>query len=201
MDEVIAVRDIATQHGKRKQTVFKVLKRLGIETTKQRSTNARNQLVAYITREEYVRVRVELDAIGTRDEVEDNAEFGADEVGVFYLIQLEPEFDPGRFKVGFALGMAERLRHLRCSAPFATVLRTWPCRPVWERTAIESVSAGCERLHTEVFRAASLDEVAARCDRFFAVMPPVQPSRPNLLMAKKSSERTADGDEKSPPKK
>lgn len=182
VDEVIAVRDIAAQHGKRKQTVFKVLKRLGIETTKQRSTNGRNQLVAYITREEYVRLMMELDAIGTREETEDEAEVGVDEVGVFYLIQLEPEFDPGRFKVGFALGMAERLRHLRCSAPFAAVLRTWPCRPVWERTAIESISAGCERLHTEVFRTASLDEVATRCDQFFAVMPPVQPSRPKRPM-------------------
>jgi hypothetical protein len=179
VDDVISVRDIATQHGKRKQTVFKVLKRLRIETTKQQSTNDRNQLVAYITLEDYRRVRVELDAISTREESEDIAEVGADEVGIFYLIQLESEFDPGRFKVGFAFGMAERLRHLRCSASFATVLRTWPCRPVWERTAIESVSVGCERLRTEVFRAGSLDEVAARCERFFAVMPPVQPSRPN----------------------
>lgn len=178
MDEVISVHDIATQHGKRKQTVFKVLKRLGIETTKQRSINGRNQLVAYITLEEYHRLRVELDMIGSREEPEEGEEAGVDEVGVFYLVQLEPEFDPGRFKVGFAVGMTERLRHLRCSAPFATVLRTWPCRPLWERTAIESVSVGCERLHTEVFRAASLDEVAACCERFFAVMPPVQPSRP-----------------------
>jgi hypothetical protein len=179
VDEVIAVRDIATQHGKRRQTVFKVLKRLGIETTKLRASNSRNQLVAYITQEEYLRVRVELDAIDTRDDSEEDAEVGADEVGVFYLIQLEPEFDPGRFKLGFAVAISERLRHLRCSAPFAMVLRTWPCRPVWERTAIESVSVGCERLHTEVFRAASLDEVAARCDRFFAVMPPMQPIRPS----------------------
>lgn len=180
MDDVIAVRDIATQHGKRKQTVFKVLKRLGIETVKQRAANGRNQLVAYISHEEYLRVRVELDSIGTRDESDAESQVSGDEIGVFYLIQLEPVFDPLRFKVGFALGMAERLRQLRCSAPFATVLRTWPCRPVWERTAIESVSVGCERLHTEVFRAVSLDEVSLRCDKFFGVMPPVQPSRPTV---------------------
>ena len=36
-DDLISVRDIAAQHGKRKQTVFKIIKRLGIETTKQRS--------------------------------------------------------------------------------------------------------------------------------------------------------------------
>ncbi|NJR52122.1 MAG: hypothetical protein HC780_23645 [Leptolyngbyaceae cyanobacterium CSU_1_3] len=89
------------------------------------------------------------------------------------MIQLEPEFDPGRFKVGFAANMSERLRHLRCSAPFAVVMRTWPCRRLWEKTAIESVSDSCERLHTEVFRASSTDEIIVRCERFFAVMPPI----------------------------
>lgn len=172
MDEVISVRDIATQHGKRKQTVFKVLKRLGIETTKQRSKDGRNQLVAYITLKDYCLVQEQLNAMVAHEEAELSGEVGVDGVGVFYLIQLEPEFDPGRFKVGFTLAMAERLRYLRCSAPFATVFRVWPCRPVWERTAIESVTVGCERLHTEVFRVRSLDEVAARCERFFEVMPP-----------------------------
>ena len=36
-DDLISVNDIASHHGKRKQTVFKILKRLGIDTTKQRS--------------------------------------------------------------------------------------------------------------------------------------------------------------------
>lgn len=35
--DLISVRDIASQHGRRKQTVFKVLGRLGIATTKQQS--------------------------------------------------------------------------------------------------------------------------------------------------------------------
>ena len=45
-NDLIAVRDVAAEHGKRKQTVFKVLKRLGIETTKQRAASAKNQLIS-----------------------------------------------------------------------------------------------------------------------------------------------------------
>jgi hypothetical protein len=105
-------------------------------------------------------------------------ELSSAEEGVFYVVQLEPELDPGRFKVGFAASMPERLRQLRCSAPFARVVRSWPCRRLWERTAIDCASAGCERLHTEVFRAASLDPIVARCERFFAVMPPVSSPPP-----------------------
>jgi hypothetical protein len=63
-----------------------------------------------------------------------------DDQGVFYLLQLEPEHDPGRIKAGFAVSLPERLRTLRCSAPFTKVVRTWPCKVLWERTAIESVN-------------------------------------------------------------
>jgi hypothetical protein len=177
-DNLISVIDVASHHGKRRQSIFKILKRLGIEPIKRRSSSSNNQLVAYITQDEFQRVSVELQALATRAENEQNAgeeadEFISAEEGVFYLIQLEPELDPGRFKVGFAASLSERLRALRCSAPLATVVQSWPCRRLWERTAIDCVSAGCERLHTEVFRTASLDQVVAKCERFFGVMPPV----------------------------
>ena len=101
------------------------------------------------------------------------------EQGVFYLLSLEPKSDPGRFKVGFATSLSERLRQLRCSAPFTTVVATWPCKRLWERTAIDSVGEGCERLHTEVFRTTSLEAVRERCDRFFALMPKIaEPGAP-----------------------
>ncbi len=170
-DNLISVRDVAAACRRRKQTVFKVLKRLGIQTTKQRCVSGKNQLAAYITRDEFQLVQAEL--LATRDEAEpvpDGAEI-ASQQGVFYLLQLEPICDPGRFKVGFATNLPERLRHIRCCSPFATVVRSWPCRALWEKTAIDSVSAGCERLHTEVFRASSLDAVAIKCEEFFAVMP------------------------------
>ena len=60
-----------------------------------------------------------------------------------------------------------------CSAPFAEVVATWPCKRLWERTAIECVSDGSERIHTEVFRTASLVSVREKCERFFALMPKV----------------------------
>ena len=59
-DDLIAVRDVATEHGKRKQTVFKILKRLGIETTKQRSSIGKNQVVAYISQDQSKRLGAEL---------------------------------------------------------------------------------------------------------------------------------------------
>lgn len=175
----ISVIDVARHFGKRKSTVFKVLKRLGIEPKKLRNSSSGNQLVAYITQDELRAVRGELVLMAETGQSEGSTEIGdlgSVEDGVFYIVQLEPDLDPGRFKAGFAAGMSDRLRQLRCSAPFASVVRTWPCRRLWERTAIECVSAGCERLHTEVYRTIALEEVVDRGERFFGVMPAVQPS-------------------------
>ncbi|MGE3312891.1 MAG: hypothetical protein AB7O66_23220 [Limisphaerales bacterium] len=175
-DDPISVIDLAAQHGIRKQSVFKALNRLGIEPTKGRGGNSRGQIVAYITAEE---ARIVVDTLRSGAS---SSEFDADdpaalpealltEHGVFYLLALEPDIDPGRFKVGFAVSLPERLRQLRCSAPFAKVVATWPCKRLWERTAIDSVADGSVRLNTEVFRAASLETVRDKCERFFSLMP------------------------------
>ena len=94
--------------------------------------------------------------------------------GVFYLIQLEPCHDPGRFKVGFASNLSERLRDHRCSAPLATVLAKWPCRPLWEKTAIDCVTQSCEQIHTEVFRTDDISAVQQRCEQFFSLMSDIE---------------------------
>jgi len=91
------------------------------------------------------------------------------------IIQLEPEHDLGRFKVGFATNIEERLRSHKTAAPFYKVLRTWPCKLLWEKTAMECASQGCVRLHTEVFRTDAIDEVQSRCEQFFGLMPEMKP--------------------------
>jgi hypothetical protein len=129
-------------------------------------------LAAYVTSHDARRIHLEL---ATPDDA--CPEEGASDVylptqqGVFYLLQLEPAHDPGRFKVGFATNLSERLRTLRCSAPFANVVRSWKCKFLWEKTAIDCVTDGCERLHTEVFRTNSINSVVARCEQFFEIMP------------------------------
>ena len=171
-DEPVSVLDLATQVGKRKQTIFKILARLKIQTTKQRSSDSRGQLIAYVSAEDAQRV-IELlktdvpgAALGTIAATDN-------EIGVFYLLALEPDHDPGRFKLGFAVHLPERLQKHRCSAPLLKVVRSWPCKRLWEKTAIDAVTVGCERLHTEVFRTDSISAVVERGDRFFAVMPKV----------------------------
>ena len=52
-DDRISVIDAAARLGTRKQTVFKLLRRLGIESEKLRSPERHGQRIAYITKDEY----------------------------------------------------------------------------------------------------------------------------------------------------
>lgn len=177
-EERVAIVDLADELQVRKQRIFKLLKRLGIRAAQQRDQDRRNQNVATVSMDEAAAIRHELSRSA------ESAKAGAfrgsgeaipvalsDDVGFFYLIQLEPDHDPGRFKVGFTTELDGRLQKHRCSAPFAKYLRSWPCRRVWERAAIDCATDGCAQLHTEVFRTTSLDTVANRADTFFSVMP------------------------------
>ncbi len=166
--ETISVIDVAKNLGKQKPHIFKILGRLGIETVKEKNSAAKGQKISYIRTEDYERIKEYL--AGAEDEpVVSTTQ--PDVGGVFYLIQLEPEHDPGRFKLGFATNIEEGLRSHKTAAPFSKVLKTWPCKLLWEKTAIECASQGCVRLHTEVFRTESIDEVQSRCEQFFKLMP------------------------------
>src|SRR6266446_5299817 len=129
-DQRTAVVDLADELQVRKQTIFKVLKRLGIQPQRRRDVERGNQQIAVISGTEAAAVRDELSR--SRESKQglgvDETGYVNEELGVFYLIQLEPDHDPGRFKVGFTTDLEGRLRKHRCSAPFARSLKSWPCR-------------------------------------------------------------------------
>ena len=170
-NELISVIDLAKDLGKHKARVFKILGRLGIETVKTKSSDARGQKIAYLTTDDCYRVR-EYFAGTSNTEAASTTQL--DIGGVFYLIQLEPEHDPGRFKLGFATNIEERLRKHKTAAPFSKVLKTWPCKLLWEKTAIVCASQGCVQIHTEVFRTELINDVQSRCEQFFKLMPEIK---------------------------
>ena len=162
---LISIGEIATNHGRRRESVHNIVKRLGIDTVKVARANARGQKVSCITMEDYRLLEQHL--ADSTQKADNNNAFR----GVFYLAQIEPVLDPGRFKVGFTADISERIRNHKTIAPFLEIVKTWPCKPLWERTAIECVTHKCEQIHTEVFRTDDIQKVIERADEFFEIMP------------------------------
>jgi len=176
--ERIAIVDLADDLQVRKQRIFKVVRRIGIRPMQRREPSRGNQNVATVTPNEASAIRAEIVKSSDTPGADSGLALGApavyysDDVGFFYLIQLEPGHDPGRFKVGFTTDLEGR-KH-RCAEPFAQYLCSFPAKRAWERVAIDCVTNGCEELHTEVFRAESLEQVANRAQSFFSMMPSLE---------------------------
>lgn len=170
---LITIKEVAANCGIRKGYAFKIINRLKIHKHKRKSSDRHGQRVAHISKEDVERVKSEVHAVKAirKSPSQDGLSPTLPESGVFYLIQLEPELEPGRFKVGFSSNMAERLRAHRCIAPYVKTLKTWPCKSLWEKTAIHCVTKGCKQLHTEVFSTDSIDTVIEEGDKFFGLLP------------------------------
>ena len=140
---------------------------MGIQTHLIRREESRGQKVAYISQGDY---QILLETLINSSDAEIDAASDTTIPGYFYIIQLEPAFDAGRFKLGFASDLDERLRTHRTAAPFAALVGKWPCKLLWEKTAIDCISSGCEKLHTEVFRTSNFEDVVRRANAFFELM-------------------------------
>jgi len=92
--EMISAIELAKKLGKRKQTIFKIIRRLGIDTQKMRDVNRRGQYIVYVTDSDAERIQQELLPVASPVEnginESDEGAYLPSENGVFYLLALEP---------------------------------------------------------------------------------------------------------------
>lgn len=143
-NNLIAVNEIARIHSLHRASLHRTIKKLGLDVVKIASDETRGQAASHISIADYEILKVRLASDETLGSADPTSK------GTFYLIKLEPEFDPGRFKVGYATNINERLRAHKPAAPLCELVKTWPCKLLWEKTAIDCVTQGCEKIHTEV---------------------------------------------------
>jgi DNA-binding MarR family transcriptional regulator len=174
--EMVSFTELAKRLGMDKTHASRYAKRvaekLGIEIRRWRDPSANNQSVLAV---------IESDAERVVECRRSEGFLGSDKVpatdrGVFYVVQLVPDLDPSRIKLGFAVDMQERLSQHRTAAPTAAVLKTWPCRRAWETTVMESlVSEGCRLILNEVYECKDVATLLEKGNRLFELLP--DPSR------------------------
>lgn len=198
-DEVVSVKRLARMIGLDRSSALKYLKRLGVRPEMRRTTDSANQLAATITSDEaecVLRMRREAGFV-----IGDGISPPPAADGYFYAIQLVPELEPGRIKLGFAGRVEERLQQHRTAAPTAIVLATWPCRRVWETAAMDAATqSGCQAVGTEVFDFGDIDDLLDNAGRFFEAMPSpfhAVPVSPHSLLATKKDETEPESDTES----
>ena len=190
-EEWVSVTSLANELGVRRQSVHKVIKRLNLTTSQRRVAGSRGQLASTVSPSDAALVR---DELGRNRRADHPSPSSPESECSFYIIQLVPELDPRRIKLGVADSVEERLRNHRTASPTARVLKTWACKRSWESAAIDALvsrDGTCRRLSNEVFDCEDVDGLTARGDSFFEMMPdPAQaiPVSPYLRSARTEKE-------------
>ncbi|HET6882900.1 MAG TPA: type II toxin-antitoxin system VapC family toxin [Pirellulales bacterium] len=152
-DQLVPLQRLAREMRVDRSHFRRYVVRLGITPQKRHTPDSGNKLVVTVTAHEADRIRAARRQQGYEvDGLQVEAV-----VGVFYVVQLVPELDPNRVKLGFADDAAARLAQHRTAAPTAKLLKTWPCKRSSEFTVIDALSAAnCKLILNEVYECCDL---------------------------------------------
>lgn len=172
METLVAIKDLAAELGIDRSNLRRFAIKHGFNMPKMRTAESRNQLTLAFTIEDAEAIR-QL----RRGFVKDAQRPVINGTGLFYIVQLIPEFDPTRIKFGYTENLQGRLNAHRTSAPTVGLLESWPARRHWESTAIDSITReDCENIASEVFECGNLEDLVERADAFFLIMPSLERS-------------------------
>ena len=162
----ILLSDLARELGMHKSHARKYAIKQGVSFLQVRTIASRGQYTLALSEQDAAKVRQSrLADFGPVDASETDK-------GWLYVMQVIPDLDPLRVKLGFAVDVPRRLDQHRTILPGVQLVTTWPCRAWWERTAIDSITrVECTLLGQEVFACVSLEGLIERGGRFFEMMP------------------------------
>lgn len=170
MSGYVSIGELAVRIGMDRSNTRKYALRHGFEFVRVRTSESRGQLTLALSESDS-------DALA---QLRESQGYGVNELkpiengkGHFYALQLVPELDPKRIKLGFTSGIDGRLSAHRTAAPTSVLLKSWPCRRSWEIAALASVSRDYDTIGQEVFLCPNPDEVIGRGDTWFSLMPMV----------------------------
>lgn len=164
----ISIKHLAEKMGMDRSHARRYILKLGFKPQKRRTADSGSQLTLTVTTEEAENILKHRSAQGFTEQGK-VVEF---DTGVFYVIQLVPELEPKRIKLGFAIDLNGRLTQHRTAAPTAKVIKSWPCKRTWEVTVMECLSSvSCRHILNEVFEADDIDALIRRGDELFRLLP------------------------------
>jgi len=163
----VLINDIAKELGINKDYAKRVAKKMGFEI------HYGKRRIASVSKSDYEKFIKDYEPRRpSTKQLADNTEF--DGFGYYYIIQLEPIKIPDRVKVGYADSLIERCAQHRTTNPNLKVLKSWPCKRIWEKTAEASITRNeCIHIGGEVYEG-DLQLFLDRAETFFSLLPTVE---------------------------
>ena len=164
-------REIADELGVSVDTIRRNVRSkkesLNLEPLKRKTPYSKGALVACLTSDDAENlIRYYKSRGDTKSELNNNRNYG-----FFYMIQLVPEFQPNRVKIGYADEVNKRFKEHQTASPTAKLIGHWPCKRAWDQAAMDSITRiDCTYVLNEVYEG-DVDEFKKRAENFFEIMP------------------------------
>jgi hypothetical protein len=166
--DYISLKVLSEMIGINRSQTRKMVLKMGYKPQKRRMPDSGNQLALVFSSDEVnsiLKYREDLGFTKIKPPI-------INDMGYFYIIQVIPELDSSRIKMGFATNMMERLANHRTIAPTAKIFKTWPCKRIWEITVMDCLSSiSCKHILNEVFECRDLEELIKKGDSLFKMLP------------------------------
>lgn len=164
----VSLKQLALELNMDRSHMRKYVLALGIQPHKRRTADSHHQLTLAVDTAEADQIRQDRSKKGFVS----SETVVCDELGFFYVVQLVPELDPTRVKLGFAADLKARLAQHRTAAPTAKIIRSWRCKRSWEKTVIDCLAAvRCSLIANEVYKCHDTESLVKKADELFAVLP------------------------------
>ncbi len=171
MENIVTYSEIAKKLKIEVSTVRRHIKKMQLELDitplKQKTSTSKGALVNCLSIGD---TKTFINYFETKDNpTQENFQYSR--FGYFYIIQLIPEFDPNRVKIGFADNVEKRLSEHQTASPTAKVIKSWPCKRSWDQTVMDSITRkDCKLIMNEVYEG-EINNFIERAENFFAMMP------------------------------
>lgn len=170
--EYVTIAELASRLGLDRSNTRKYALKRGFAFFRVRTPESRNQLTLALTREDAEMVIESRKTQGYDTKKYSGTVLNGETSGYFYAVQIVPELDPKRVKLGFATDPETRLSAYKTVAPSAQIVKSWPCRKRWEETIIDSITRiGCSKIGVEVYLCEDIGELIKRAESIFSLMP------------------------------
>jgi len=167
-NEYISIKNLSEELGMDRSHARKYIIKMGIVPQKRRTLDSGNQLTLTVTEEEANKIKKNRLELGYNfdNRIVNN------ENGYFYVIQLVPELDPKRIKLGYTNDINDRLNQHKTAAPTAKILKSWQCKRSWESTVMDSLTSNnCKHILNEVFECDDIENLIEHGNKLFLLLP------------------------------
>ena len=167
-NDFVSIKDLARQLGMDRSHARRYVLKLGYPFQKRRTIDSGGQLTLCVALADAKQIATQRAGQGfTAPTI-----VAVSNIGHFYVVQLIPELDAKRLKLGFAESLQQRLAEHRTAAPTAKLLCSWPCKRSWERAVIDALTgANCRLISNEVFECDDPQKLIQRGNKIFELLP------------------------------